>query len=485
MKLLLTFALLLCSAKAAIAQYWDSIGRFSAPPGEYYFDSLDERLYVAGGYLWYDSSEIHGFGYFESDTLYGLGCGFERVNPPPCQYGKSWTHSYSSVRELIRYKGVLYATGRFIWAGGQVVNSIAKWGATDWEPIGQGLMDKAGPIGPGAEGDGYGFEIYQDTLYLFGEFDSINDVEAHGLAKFDGNKWYPVFGLPRFDSVSDPNLIMAAKWYHGDLYIGGGFYYQPDTSPPMIDLAKWNDTAWVAVQTGITGGVGSYFSTLEIFQDELIVAGGFNPFGNPGCEIGSNIAAWNGSSWDTLRGGVDGPGHGALVMDVFAEDSAMYVVGAFETAGGLPCRNIAKWDGSIWCVLDSVGIDKIGITEVARVGNSLYISGDFNHINNNPAYRYAARFVGDINYNCQQSLSAEEGRTGPNVQVFPNPVSSLLHIRSEGSIISNAIVYDMQGRKIAAATGSNSEWEVKSEIFRRGFMLWKWKRERRFSGRRW
>jgi len=460
MRHFLTFGLFLCFAFVTHSQYWDSIGRFSSPPTKYYYDTLDDRLYVAGGYYWYDSSEIHGFGYYESDTLYGLGCGFERPGLPPCQYGRPWSGSLAVVHDMVRFKGVLYATGSFTYAGGQMVNGIAKWGATDWEPLGRGLT-LWGPNGTSlGDGIGYGFEIYQDTLYLFGAFDTINDKEAFGVAKFDGSTWFPV-GLPRFDTAvfTNPNLIMAAKWYQGELYIGGGFYWT-GISPPIYGLAKWNGSAVVNVDKGITssGAGGDDIYDIDIFQGELIVAGRFDDVKDPGSIPGIRITAWNGSSWNNMRGGLGTPLTSATVYDVFVTNDALYAVGKFNSAGGLPCINVAKWDGAKWCVPDSAGMDMDNgfIYDVARFEDSLYIGGPYYHMDNNAAYRYAARLVGDIEFLCQPPLSSEKGKTVPDVTVFPNPVSGKLYIRSEAGIIYEANIYDIQGRKTGTGTGTGT-----------------------------
>jgi len=78
--------------------------------------------------------------------------------------------------------------------------------------------------------------------------------------------------------------------YNGDLYVGGHF----DTAGgiPVKNIAKWDGTSWSSVDVGVWGAIG---------------------------------------------GGIDGSGAFA------AYDSSLYVGGGFDTAGGLPARDIAKW----------------------------------------------------------------------------------------------------------------------------------------------
>ncbi|MCC6676649.1 MAG: hypothetical protein IT436_05850 [Phycisphaerales bacterium] len=72
----------------------------------------------------------------------------------------------------------------------------------------------------------------------------------------------------------------------------------------------------------------------------LIVAGDFDIAGDI---LTQNIAAWDGSAWHGLGGGVGGPVSSLAVMD-----GQLYAGGSFWFAGGVPARYIARYDGAAW-----------------------------------------------------------------------------------------------------------------------------------------
>jgi UDP-N-acetylglucosamine--N-acetylmuramyl-(pentapeptide) pyrophosphoryl-undecaprenol N-acetylglucosamine transferase len=72
----------------------------------------------------------------------------------------------------------------------------------------------------------------------------------------------------------------------------------------------------------------------------LVVGGNFTFAGNIPA---NNIAAWNGSSWSALGGGMNG-----LVVALTVFNGNLIAGGLFTTAGGTACINIAQWNGISW-----------------------------------------------------------------------------------------------------------------------------------------
>lgn len=63
-----------------------------------------------------------------------------------------------------------------------------------------------------------------------------------------------------------------------------------------------------------------------------------------------NIARWDGSSWSDVLGGVSGTGVTVHALAVFDDGSgaALYIAGRFTAAGGSHATNIARWNGVSW-----------------------------------------------------------------------------------------------------------------------------------------
>jgi hypothetical protein len=73
----------------------------------------------------------------------------------------------------------------------------------------------------------------------------------------------------------------------------------------------------------------------------------------------SNIARWNGKEWSAVEGGCAGDPNvapGVFVSALAADDQRLYVGGRFQSAGNVDATNIAAWDGTNWSIVGG-GID--------------------------------------------------------------------------------------------------------------------------------
>jgi hypothetical protein len=166
-------------------------------------------------------------------------------------------------------------------------------------------------------------------------------------------------------------------------------------------IAKWNGTSWSNLGDGVSGGPGgSEVYALTVFDDGLgggpaLYAGGW--FTTAGGVPAKNIAKWNGTSWSALGSGLN---FHVFALTVFDDGSgggpALYAGGWFTTAGGVPANRIAKWNGTGWSAL---GYGMSGPnTEVAALtvfddgrggGPALYAGGRFITAGAVPANRIA------------------------------------------------------------------------------------------------
>ena len=99
------------------------------------------------------------------------------------------------------------------------------------------------------------------------------------------------------------------------------------------NIAAWDGSSWQTLGSGMNERVHA----LAVYNGELIAGGRFTTAG--GAER-SHIARWDGSSWQPLGEGVDGS---VLAFAVFNDE--LIAGGWFTTAGGGECNDIARWDG--------------------------------------------------------------------------------------------------------------------------------------------
>ena len=255
----------------------------------------------------------------------------------------------------------IYAGGEFTTAGSVLANRIAKWDGSVWSTLGSGSAN-------GVNNTVYALTVFDDgagpALYAGGLFTTAGGVTANRIAQWDGASWSSL-GTGAANGVSD---IVHALTVFDDgsgggpaLYAGGNFTLAGGGSANRV--AKWNGSAWSSLGTGAANGVNGIVHALTEFDDgsgsgPMLYAGG--AFTMAGGATANRIAKWNGSSWSSLGTGAangvistvyalavfdDGPSDG------FVGGPALYVGGAFTSAGGVTASGIARWDGSSWSSL--------------------------------------------------------------------------------------------------------------------------------------
>jgi hypothetical protein len=272
--------------------------------------------------------------------------------------GSTWSSVGGGLDGLVRALAVyddgtgpaLYAGGEFNIAGGVGASRLARWNGTSWTSVGGGV-----------DGEVYALTVYDDgsgaRLIVSGHFDRVGTTNANYIAAWNGTSWSPlgngtnwiVSALTVFDDGSGPAL-----------YAGGSF------TLPALRIARWNGSTWSSVGGGITSG-GLLVSALCGFDDghgpKLYVAGTFDGVGGGvggglPCE---NIAVWNGASWSALvtSQGFDGQLAGFATFDD-GTGASLYAFGNFNHAGPTWAPALARWNGSTW--LSVPGVTDFGFT---------------------------------------------------------------------------------------------------------------------------
>ena len=167
----------------------------------------------------------------------------------------------------------------------------------------------------------------------------VNDADAVYPVRIDPTfsdaNWVSMGGLPGANGVVAALVLDGS----GNLYIGGSFTIVGNIF--ATNIAKWNGSSWQALGSGLNSQVNA----LAVSGSD-VYAGGY--FTTAGGTDASRIAKWNGSSWSALGTGMS-DGVNALAVS----GSDVYAGGDFTTAGGTNANRIAKWNGSSWSALGS------------------------------------------------------------------------------------------------------------------------------------
>ena len=157
----------------------------------------------------------------------------------------------SIVYDICVYHDELYVGGFFTKANGNTGDFIQKWNGQYWSEVGGGVWDTYGYPVPVRK-----FYVFNDELYLIGDFDHVGNIPAQWMAKWDGTKWcsFPttLFHVPP----------LAISSYNDQIIIGGSWFFtETDT---IYGVAKW--TGGNYVDTCSTLGINEIIPEKEVIQ---------------------------------------------------------------------------------------------------------------------------------------------------------------------------------------------------------------------------
>ncbi len=314
---------------------------------------------------------VYAGGYFEK-------AGNVTVNSVARWNGSSWSalggglttfSAFSPVYALAVSGGNVYAGGEFDTAGETAVNSIAQWNGTTWATLGEGLTNDLGFYGRVNA-----IEINGGSIYVGGNFAIAGTTPANRVAMWNGSNWSALgSGLGTDGSFE---MAFALEYVNGRLYAGGDFLQAGGNTANR--LAYWNGSAWQAVTHNGANGVGNDFSgqvlALAAQGTQLFVGGEFDLAGERWV---NHVARWDGSQWWALGQGTALFGNQKGLINAVAVNAQghVYVGGWFDYAGGVPAKNIARWDGTRWWAVGSGLESPVNTIEIS--GNDVFVGGNF------------------------------------------------------------------------------------------------------------
>ncbi|MBY0307927.1 MAG: hypothetical protein K2Q09_04215, partial [Phycisphaerales bacterium] len=285
--------------------------------------------------------------------------------------------------------GDVVAGGFFKTAGGVAVSNIARWNGTEWVPVGLGFDDWVYALQALTNGD----------VLVCGRFTSTSmyTVQARGAALYrPATDTIASLASGAFVYAVDGIVYGSCVMPNGDFYVGGNFRSNGGRggaySVNGIARREASTGAWFGLGTNLTGSVnaalslpdgseilgGDFLTTGDVLcngvarTDGVAVsplgagtsagtsapvlalcrrpAGGFyagGSFSAAGGSPASSVAAWDGSSWSPLGGGLGGSAYALATLP----SGVLVAAGYFPTADGIPVNHIARWDGTGWSAL--------------------------------------------------------------------------------------------------------------------------------------
>lgn len=201
----------------------------------------------------------------------------------------------------------------------------------------------------------------------------------------------PGFGFPGTNGI----VFASTRWDpDGDgpepeLLVIGGMFTAVDTTPAN-SVAAWDGTTWTNLGGGVTDGtIFERVSALGVYDGKLVVGGHFGAAG--GVPV-SNIAMWDGTTWTSPGGGVFGDFSENEVQAMAVYDGKLIVGGAFTRTDAGPAEHVAAWDGTNWSALGAGAAFAVNALESFE--GELYMGGQFSSAGNQPQTDHIAKWDG-------------------------------------------------------------------------------------------
>ncbi len=394
------------------------------------------------------------------------------------------------------FNGQIIIGGHFKSSGTNTLNSIARWDGANWMPSSLGVWWSSQPD---STGFAMNFINYKSDFYCIGLFDGaggtvVNDVnhQGGGITRWGNNDWDPLYPLPYNAGLNF--ICNSGVNYHNNLYLGGQFNLAADSSgtTAVRNIAKWNDTIFSSPCLLYSNAIGTYgeMSDNIVYDNKLIIAGGFNRIDNSSFGVFNFIASYNDTTWSPI-----GNGFNKQVSALSVYNNELYAAGAF-TADGTNTQSlnhIAKWDGTQWQSVGTGLNDTVYDLYVDTVTNTLYAGGNFiqtgsglmvNHIaawngtcwsgvgggaNDIVSAFYAkdsilyvggsftqvgngisANHIAMYDYH-NTSVGIKESTQNKELLIYPNPSHTYLTIQLSNNLTTQAIhIYNLVGEEVMA-----------------------------------
>jgi hypothetical protein len=244
--------------------------------------------------------------------------------------------------------------------------------------------------------------VFNNELYVGGNFTSIGGIVAHCIARWNGTSWNSL-GPGNFlqnTMISDIIVFNGNLYFTADkLYKWNGSTIQEvtyfNTSTQMIqavrgtDLHVFNDELYIV--SDVVGGGGGLLKydgvNFTLYKDDVFnfLMNCVDDFNNS-IYVGTNEGLFRlgGNSFIECNGVTTATPE---VYDIESYNNDLYVIGNFNSIGGVSVNNFAKYNGSTWSNITLPNGNypltnpfsgwNLGTNHLNTINNELYLAHTF------------------------------------------------------------------------------------------------------------
>lgn len=296
---------------------------------------LSGQLFAGGGFTQINGEPRMGVARFDGTQWHSLGDG---IGSRPL-----------SVRCLAGFGDSLYVGGSFTNAGSLAVTNIARWDlATEtWHPMGHELAGPAAVTALAASGAG------------------VFAASGDRVLRWDGSEW-ELLGMFGGNGITPPQ-VAALRWHEDTLYVAGNF--GSVNGQELTVVARWRAGQWETVTTDpITGS-----STAVDFSEGRLVLTGNLQLPDQPLPNSANVVTLNGSRWRSELGpGARSPAYALTCRgrEIFLISAPTLRASQFDNTPVL-----WHWDGSEWSPISGGISPHLTSRWVARTAQGVVLPG--------------------------------------------------------------------------------------------------------------
>lgn len=459
MKKNILFLLLLNVSLGLNAQYWESIfpeeNQTNFNP--VFFDILgstnDDCFYIVGSNFVCDTINYHGI--IKWDGL--------NFSPISDSTNYLYTFNYGGINgdamTLAQVDSDIYFGGRFLLAGHDTVNGIARWDGSEWHSLGGGLLHSNTTTGLVRT-----IEYIDGLVYIGGTFDSISghNFICNSFVAWNGNDY---IDIPPIPIQSSEMIISSIAKFQDEIFVAGNF---GDFGSQYQEIAKWDGNAWTSVGGGIKGQASVI--SMKVYNNKLFVGGFFyKADGN----AGDFIMSWDGEKWSEVGNGLLGINEysNGTVNDLQVFNDCLWVGGYFNYAGGVYSNRIAKWNGESWCSLENSLENPVKAITVWK--DSLYIISRLATYNHIQLLKWTG---GNYTDSCSSPLGINQlvENSLDRSFIYPNPTNGIINFNIDDNEYGLLSIYSINGQLVYQQV-SNLSQPLDLSFLRSGTYLIKYK----------
>ncbi len=305
------------------------------------------------------------------------------------------------VNGITFYNNKITIGGNFKKENNTVLNGVAQWGGTNWNPMGIGVWWGGGASIDSTGNGGNGLVMYKNNFYAAGAMTGAGGVYVDdpihivgNIARWTGNDWFPLAPSVAFSGFNNGCSVLQV--YHNNLYAGGAFSGSWDAtgSHATEAISRWNDTMFSAcgqMSGDFPPNSDDFVMDFTIYQNKLIAGGYFTAIDGSPYGTYSGIAAYDDTNWSAL-----GVGFNNAVYALTVYNGELYAGGEFTaTRDNLtPLNHIAKWNGTQWSAVGEGLNDTVYTLTVDSVNNKLYAGGGFTQTGLGVPAKHLAQWTG-------------------------------------------------------------------------------------------